>query len=248
MGILLVANVHHEETTMKGACAVYTTTNGASKNEILVDRLVAEGQLTWARLADTKEVGLNAAPLLMHWLLKVLGRFSRIVRSRRIVLRILSQPSPSILPVSPCSPTNRLSTTLQFPSTQCKSVFWSVRQWHSIFVINAVPRARRSFHHSIVIFEISLVLTGEADGKQLYCKPVKIEKGQALVLVLSWTSIKRFGIGKNRSESYLYHPMIYSLTIGKVVGASSGPTCYALSWLIKVLFQDFSLHAHWKYL
>lgn len=92
---------------------------------------------------------------------------------------------------------------------------------------------------SNVIFDISLVLTGEVDGKQLYCKPAKIEKGQLLVLVLNWTSIKRFGIGKDRSESYLYDPVIYSLTIGKVVGASSSPTCCALSWLIKVL-------CHWN--
>jgi hypothetical protein len=50
--------------------AVYTMTNGATKNEILVDRLDAEGQLTWVRSMDTKEVRLNTAPLLMHWPLK----------------------------------------------------------------------------------------------------------------------------------------------------------------------------------
>lgn len=76
-------------------------------------------------------------------------------------------------------------------------------------------------------FPISPVLTGEADGKQLYCKPVTIEKGQTLFLVLNWTSIKRFGIEKERPDKYLHHPVIYSLTIGNVfnVSVSSNSKC-----------------------
>jgi hypothetical protein len=55
--LLLVANVQSEQTP--GAGAVYTMTNGAVMNEILVYQMDSTGQLKWVRTVDTKGVGLN---------------------------------------------------------------------------------------------------------------------------------------------------------------------------------------------
>ena len=56
IGLLLVANVQSEQTP---AGAVYTMTNGALMNEILVYQIDSTGQLKWIRTVDTKGIGLN---------------------------------------------------------------------------------------------------------------------------------------------------------------------------------------------
>jgi hypothetical protein len=56
--VVLIADVHGS-TPSDGVGAVYTMTNGAIMNQILVYRLDTNGQLTWVRTEDTNGSGVN---------------------------------------------------------------------------------------------------------------------------------------------------------------------------------------------
>ena len=61
---LLINHIHGYKlhtTSAGGVGAVYTMTNGLTKNQVIVNRLSASGDLTWVKMVDTDGIGGNSA-------------------------------------------------------------------------------------------------------------------------------------------------------------------------------------------
>ena len=142
IGLLLVATVQSDRTPTHGVGAVYTMTNGAVNNGILVYRINPKGHLRWIRTVNTGGVGLNTTifdPLA--------SQGSLVVRSNYLFAINAGSNSVSMFTINPSDATKLTLVSVQ-PTYGAFPVSMTVNEQHVCALAVSPMAAIRCFSYN----------------------------------------------------------------------------------------------------